>query len=213
MTALLRTQLAIISGFCPRVESQLLTQLLLPTVTQNLGMLLVSPNLSFLKKQYIVFNTWQLSSSSPSRLFLGFQHHFLGHYLLGHKSVVTKTFCSVFLPTFFSFAKVMHETVKDLAPKCDVSFLESEDGSGKGAALITAVACRIREAGQRQSPCNWKDFLWFPFFPALNYKMPFPLCQKQTPWLFLAESTSLGQILSLCLLIVEFGTQALALLR
>ncbi|KAB0379849.1 hypothetical protein FD755_007633, partial [Muntiacus reevesi] len=49
------------------------------------------------------------------------------------------------------FAKVMHETVKDLAPKCDVSFLESEDGSGKGAALITAVACRIREAGQRVS--------------------------------------------------------------
>lgn len=47
------------------------------------------------------------------------------------------------------FAKVMHETVRDLAPKCDVSFLESEDGSGKGAALITAVACRIREAGQR----------------------------------------------------------------
>ncbi|XP_037663033.1 hexokinase-2 isoform X2 [Choloepus didactylus] len=47
------------------------------------------------------------------------------------------------------FAKVMHETVKDLAPKCNVSFLESEDGSGKGAALITAVACRIREAGQR----------------------------------------------------------------
>uniref|UniRef100_A0A452TI95 Hexokinase-2 n=1 Tax=Ursus maritimus TaxID=29073 RepID=A0A452TI95_URSMA len=48
------------------------------------------------------------------------------------------------------FAKVMHETVKDLAPKCDVSFLESEDGSGKGAALITAVACRIREAGQKE---------------------------------------------------------------
>ncbi|XP_006880884.1 PREDICTED: hexokinase-2 [Elephantulus edwardii] len=47
------------------------------------------------------------------------------------------------------FAKVMHETVKELAPRCDVSFLQSEDGSGKGAALITAVACRIREAGQR----------------------------------------------------------------
>ncbi|XP_071065037.1 hexokinase-2 isoform X2 [Dasypus novemcinctus] len=47
------------------------------------------------------------------------------------------------------FATIMHDTVKDLAPKCDVSFLESEDGSGKGAALITAVACRIREAGQR----------------------------------------------------------------
>ncbi|KAH0623023.1 hypothetical protein JD844_030912 [Phrynosoma platyrhinos] len=46
------------------------------------------------------------------------------------------------------FSTVMHETVRKLAPKCDVSFLQSEDGSGKGAALITAVACRIREAGQ-----------------------------------------------------------------
>ncbi|XP_060043559.1 hexokinase-2 isoform X3 [Erinaceus europaeus] len=47
------------------------------------------------------------------------------------------------------FSNILCETVKDLAPKCEVSFLESEDGSGKGAALITAVACRIREAGQR----------------------------------------------------------------
>ncbi|XP_034286537.1 hexokinase-2-like isoform X1 [Pantherophis guttatus] len=46
------------------------------------------------------------------------------------------------------FSKVMHETVKQLSPKCEVSFLQSEDGSGKGAALITAVACRLREAGQ-----------------------------------------------------------------
>ncbi|XP_066495316.1 hexokinase-2 [Tiliqua scincoides] len=46
------------------------------------------------------------------------------------------------------FSSVMHETVKLLSPKCQVSFLQSEDGSGKGAALITAVACRIREAGQ-----------------------------------------------------------------
>ncbi|KAK1154424.1 hexokinase-2 isoform X1 [Acipenser oxyrinchus oxyrinchus] len=46
------------------------------------------------------------------------------------------------------FSNVLHETVRDLAPKCTVSFLQSEDGSGKGAALITAVACRIREAGQ-----------------------------------------------------------------
>lgn len=48
-----------------------------------------------------------------------------------------------------SFSTVMHETVKQLSPKCEVTFLQSEDGSGKGAALITAVACRIREAGQR----------------------------------------------------------------
>uniref|UniRef100_A0A8B9GD97 Hexokinase-2 n=1 Tax=Amazona collaria TaxID=241587 RepID=A0A8B9GD97_9PSIT len=43
------------------------------------------------------------------------------------------------------FSTVMHETVKQLSPKCEVTFLQSEDGSGKGAALITAVACRIRE--------------------------------------------------------------------
>ncbi|XP_039624365.1 hexokinase-2 [Polypterus senegalus] len=47
------------------------------------------------------------------------------------------------------FATVLHQTVQDLAPNCSVTFLQSEDGSGKGAALITAVACRIREAGQR----------------------------------------------------------------
>ncbi|XP_067884273.1 hexokinase-2-like [Heterodontus francisci] len=46
------------------------------------------------------------------------------------------------------FSTIMHETVGRLAPKCEVSFVQSEDGSGKGAALITAVACRIREAGQ-----------------------------------------------------------------
>uniref|UniRef100_UPI00398EACEF hexokinase-2-like isoform X1 n=2 Tax=Pristiophorus japonicus TaxID=55135 RepID=UPI00398EACEF len=46
------------------------------------------------------------------------------------------------------FSTIMHETVARLSPKCKVSFVPSEDGSGKGAALITAVACRIREAGQ-----------------------------------------------------------------
>ncbi|XP_019394066.1 PREDICTED: hexokinase-1 isoform X2 [Crocodylus porosus] len=46
------------------------------------------------------------------------------------------------------FSKIMHQTVKDLAPKCDVTFLLSEDGSGKGAALITAVGCRLRDAEQ-----------------------------------------------------------------
>uniref|UniRef100_A0A674F4M8 Hexokinase-2 n=1 Tax=Salmo trutta TaxID=8032 RepID=A0A674F4M8_SALTR len=46
------------------------------------------------------------------------------------------------------FSNFMHETVRDLAPQCKVTFIQSEDGSGKGAALITAVACRIRDAGQ-----------------------------------------------------------------
>lgn len=39
----------------------------------------------------------------------------------------------------------MHQTVTELSPKCNVSFLLSEDGSGKGAALITAVGVRLRD--------------------------------------------------------------------
>lgn len=49
-----------------------------------------------------------------------------------------------------SFSKIFHQTVKELAPKCDVNFLLSEDGSGKGAALITAVGCRQRELEAQQ---------------------------------------------------------------
>ncbi|XP_060097146.1 hexokinase HKDC1 [Heteronotia binoei] len=41
------------------------------------------------------------------------------------------------------FSRILQETVKQLAPRCDVTFLLSEDGSGKGAALITAVAKRM----------------------------------------------------------------------
>ncbi|KAJ8248261.1 hypothetical protein GJAV_G00240120 [Gymnothorax javanicus] len=40
------------------------------------------------------------------------------------------------------FSRILKETVWLLAPKCDVTFVLSEDGSGKGAALITAVALR-----------------------------------------------------------------------
>lgn len=36
--------------------------------------------------------------------------------------------------------------MKELAPQCDVMFMLSEDGSGKGAALITAVAKRLQQA-------------------------------------------------------------------
>ncbi|CAI9547731.1 unnamed protein product [Staurois parvus] len=41
------------------------------------------------------------------------------------------------------FSRILQETVKKLSPKCDVTFMLSEDGSGKGAALITAVAKRF----------------------------------------------------------------------
>uniref|UniRef100_A0A4W6ESA1 Hexokinase-2 n=1 Tax=Lates calcarifer TaxID=8187 RepID=A0A4W6ESA1_LATCA len=48
------------------------------------------------------------------------------------------------------FSRIFQQTVKELAPKCDVNFLLSEDGSGKGAALITAVGCRQRELDAQQ---------------------------------------------------------------
>ncbi|XP_035812834.1 hexokinase-1 isoform X1 [Amphiprion ocellaris] len=48
------------------------------------------------------------------------------------------------------FSRIFQQTVKELAPKCDVTFLLSEDGSGKGAALITAVGCRQRELDAQQ---------------------------------------------------------------
>ncbi|KAF6317262.1 hexokinase domain containing 1 [Rhinolophus ferrumequinum] len=44
------------------------------------------------------------------------------------------------------FSWILQETVKELAPRCDVTFMLSEDGSGKGAALITAVAKRLQQA-------------------------------------------------------------------
>ncbi|NWH39060.1 HXK1 protein, partial [Chloropsis hardwickii] len=47
------------------------------------------------------------------------------------------------------FSRILRETVKELAPQCDVTFMLSEDGSGKGAALITAVAKRLHNVGQK----------------------------------------------------------------
>ncbi|XP_076581996.1 hexokinase HKDC1 isoform X7 [Chaetodon auriga] len=38
------------------------------------------------------------------------------------------------------FSRVLQETARVLAPQCHVTFLPSEEGSGKGAALISAVA-------------------------------------------------------------------------
>ncbi|XP_067343945.1 hexokinase HKDC1-like isoform X2 [Channa argus] len=43
------------------------------------------------------------------------------------------------------FSKVLQETTGVLAPQCTVTFLPSEEGSGKGAALITAVARQKHE--------------------------------------------------------------------
>ncbi|NWW95719.1 HXK3 protein, partial [Rhynochetos jubatus] len=43
------------------------------------------------------------------------------------------------------FSQHLQQMLRDLAPNCTVTFLRSEDGSGKGAALVAAVACRGAE--------------------------------------------------------------------
>lgn len=42
-----------------------------------------------------------------------------------------------------SFARRLHKTVRKLLPDCEIRFVRSEDGSGKGAAMVTAVAYRL----------------------------------------------------------------------
>nr|XP_048303773.1 hexokinase-3 isoform X5 [Myodes glareolus] len=62
------------------------------------------------------------------------------------QSLQTKDiFKTKFLSEIESFSKLVSATVQKLAPHCKVTFLQSEDGSGKGAALVTAVACRLAE--------------------------------------------------------------------
>ncbi|XP_021265806.1 hexokinase-3-like isoform X4 [Numida meleagris] len=40
------------------------------------------------------------------------------------------------------FSRNLQQMLQELAPRCNVTFMQSEDGSGKGAALVAAVACR-----------------------------------------------------------------------
>lgn len=44
----------------------------------------------------------------------------------------------------FRYPKRLHKVVRRLVPNCDVRFLLSESGSTKGAAMVTAVACRVQ---------------------------------------------------------------------
>ena len=41
------------------------------------------------------------------------------------------------------FKGYMEETLLELAPECKVKLMLSEDGSGRGAALVAAVASRL----------------------------------------------------------------------
>lgn len=43
------------------------------------------------------------------------------------------------------YARRLHKTTRRLVPDSDVRFLLSESGSGKGAAMVTAVAYRLSE--------------------------------------------------------------------
>ncbi|XP_035247254.1 hexokinase-4-like [Anguilla anguilla] len=40
------------------------------------------------------------------------------------------------------FQEKFHKAVRELAPSCDISFVQSEEGSGRGAALISAGVCK-----------------------------------------------------------------------
>ena len=46
---------------------------------------------------------------------------------------------------YFRYARRLHKTVRRLVPDADIRFLLSESGSGKGAAMVTAVAYRLAE--------------------------------------------------------------------
>ncbi|KAM9325011.1 hexokinase HKDC1-like [Gastrophryne carolinensis] len=52
------------------------------------------------------------------------------------------------------FSRILQETVKKLSPQCFVTFILSEDGSGKGAALITAVAKRFHSPEEEENHVN-----------------------------------------------------------
>uniref|UniRef100_A0A096N1U1 Phosphotransferase n=1 Tax=Papio anubis TaxID=9555 RepID=A0A096N1U1_PAPAN len=41
-----------------------------------------------------------------------------------------------------SFKERFHASVRRLTPSCEITFIESEEGSGRGAALVSAVACK-----------------------------------------------------------------------
>lgn len=47
------------------------------------------------------------------------------------------------------YARRLHKTVRRLVSDSDVRFLLSESGSGKGAAMVTAVAYRLADQSRQ----------------------------------------------------------------
>uniref|UniRef100_A0A674AZA4 Phosphotransferase n=1 Tax=Salmo trutta TaxID=8032 RepID=A0A674AZA4_SALTR len=50
---------------------------------------------------------------------------------------------TLMLISLHSFQDRFHKVVRELTPHCDITFIQSEEGSGRGAALISAVACKM----------------------------------------------------------------------
>ncbi|XDA75789.1 hypothetical protein R6Z07M_005946 [Ovis aries] len=59
-----------------------------------------------------------------------------------------------------SFKERFHAIVRRLTPSCEITFIESEEGSGRGAALISAVASQAEAAkfGPILSSCTYLAF-------------------------------------------------------
>lgn len=51
---------------------------------------------------------------------------------------------------FLSFHDRFHKVVRELTPHCEITFIQSEEGSGRGAALISAVASKMAACMQTQ---------------------------------------------------------------
>ncbi|XP_019721499.1 hexokinase-2-like isoform X2 [Hippocampus comes] len=56
-----------------------------------------------------------------------------------------------------SFSAELQATVRRLAPECEVTYLLSEDGSGKGAAMVTAVAQRLARQSRLLEDSDGED--------------------------------------------------------
>lgn len=61
----------------------------------------------------------------------------------GYRVFFKALFCAI------RYARRLHKTVRRLVPDSDVRFLLSESGSGKGAAMVTAVAYRLAEQSRQ----------------------------------------------------------------
>ncbi len=63
----------------------------------------------------------------------------------GYNTYVIKTQikCNIFQILPFSFKERFHKLVWEMTPHCETTFIQSEEGSGRGAALISAVACKM----------------------------------------------------------------------